>query len=119
MYATVILLVKASILCMYRRVFPTRFMVRASWGVGVVVMLWWAAVVAVSLAQCQPLHRAWHPQMTEGHCIDVNKYLLSNAIPNIATDVFMLFLPLYEIRRLHMPRLKKAGIAAVFLLGGL
>lgn len=116
-YATVISLVKASMLAMYHRIFPTPFMNRAGYILGAVVFMWWAAVCIGSWVQCQPVQKAWYPSM-EGKCFDTNMYLLSNAIPNIITDISILCLPMYEVYRLQVPRLQKSGLSGIFLLGG-
>jgi hypothetical protein len=112
------MLIKVSILFMYRRIFPTRFISRASNAIGAIVLLWWVAVVLVSLVQCHPIQKAWVTVM-DGQCINTNLYLISNAVPNIVTDIAMLCLPMYEVYRLHMQRMKRIGVAVIFLLGSL
>ena len=70
MYATVIALVKASILALYWRIFPTRFMKISCYILGGVVIAWWMSIVVVASVECRPIQRAWTPSITEGVCID-------------------------------------------------
>lgn len=79
---------------------------------------WWIAVVLVTIFQCSPVHKMWHPSMLEGHCLKKTDFFLGNAIPNIVTDMLILMLPVYEVRRLHVAKAQKVAIGTMFLLGG-
>ncbi|KAI1251910.1 hypothetical protein MGN70_006481 [Eutypa lata] len=118
-YGTVIALVKASILALYWRIFPTRFMKTSCHILGGVVFAWWMVVVIVSAAQCRPIRRTWTPGMTEGTCIDTCSFLIGNAVPNIITDAAILSLPVYQVSKLNLKTLQKAAVTGIFLLGGL
>lgn len=56
--------------------------------------------------------------MATAQCMDRLGLFLGNAIPNIVIDVFILALPLYEVANLQMTKIKKMGVFAIFLLGG-
>lgn len=66
-FFTALALIKWSILVMYYRLFPTRFM---KWGymvLGAIMGLWWIAVMLVTIFQCTPVHRFWD-LATPGTC---------------------------------------------------
>jgi hypothetical protein len=110
-------LIKWSVLAMYYRIFPTRFM---RWGyivLGSMTAMWWGAVMLVTVFQCIPVHKMWD-LATPGHCVNANVFYIStNGVPNIVTDVLILLLPMYELYKLHVSRAQKIAIAASFLAG--
>ncbi|KAM6506358.1 hypothetical protein FSOLCH5_013345 [Fusarium solani] len=118
-YGTVLCTIKAAILLMYYRVFPTRFMKFGGYVLGAITFAWWVAVVFVSIFQCVPVHKTWHPFMEGGHCLDKNQFFLGNSIPNIITDALILCLPVYEVSKLQVRRSQKFAIIGIFLLGGM
>jgi hypothetical protein len=118
-YGTIIAIIKFSILFLYYRVFPTRFMQRATFVLGGIVMAWWLAVVLVSIFQCDPVDKVWKPFMQRGHCINKNPYFLGNAIPNIITDVMILFLPVHQLWGLQIKLPQKIAVLGIFMLGSL
>ncbi|KAJ3455464.1 hypothetical protein MRS44_016946 [Fusarium solani] len=118
-YGTVLCTIKAAILLMYYRVFPTRFMKFGGYVLGAITFAWWVAVVFVSIFQCVPVHKTWHPFMEGGHCLDKNQFFLGNSIPNIITDALILCLPVYEVSKLQVRRSQKFAIIGIFLLGGI
>lgn len=80
LYPTAISTTKLSILAMYWRIFPT-----LSTKVGCIIIaclsgMWWIAVGLVSMFQCQPIAKAWNPDLP-GHCIDDLAYFVDNHRP--------------------------------------
>ncbi|KAJ3464241.1 hypothetical protein MRS44_009027 [Fusarium solani] len=104
-YGTVLCAIKAAILLMYYRIFPTRFMKFGGYVLGGMTFAWWIAVIFVSIFQ--------------GHCLDKNQFFLGNSIPNIITDALILCLPVYEVSKLQVRRSQKLAIIGIFLLGGI
>lgn len=119
-YAILITLIKLSVLAMYRSIFPTTLVNTGTYVLGALVMAWWVAVIIVTFAQCRPLYGLWTlSAMATAQCMDRLGLFLGNAIPNIIIDLFILALPLYEVARLQMARIKKTGILSIFLLGSM
>ncbi|UDD63472.1 hypothetical protein AFCA_010736 [Aspergillus flavus] len=118
LYATVLATTKWSILAMYYRMFPTRFMRWSTLAIGLVVTAWWLACIFVSVFGCHPIRRNWDP-FVEGWCIDNVKGFIGKAVPNFTTDFVMLALPIMEVRKLHMKTTQKIALGTVFLTGGL
>ncbi|KAF3013557.1 hypothetical protein E8E14_010598 [Neopestalotiopsis sp. 37M] len=118
LYSILITLVKLSVLVMYRRVFPTTLVLRGTYVLGALSIAWWIAVILVTFLQCTPLNGMWELFTVKTTCMDKLGLFIGNAIPNLSIDVLILALPLYEVARLQMTKLKKTGILAIFLLGG-
>ncbi|KAL2840138.1 hypothetical protein BJX68DRAFT_271841 [Aspergillus pseudodeflectus] len=117
LYATVLATTKWSILAMYYRIFPTRFMKWSTLVISVVVAMWWIACILVSVFGCHPIRKNWD-LFAEGWCIDNVKVFIGKAVPNFTTDLIMLFLPINEVRKLHMKTTQKIALSTVFLTGG-
>ncbi|KAK7957754.1 hypothetical protein PG996_010799 [Apiospora saccharicola] len=115
-YVTAVMLVKLSVLQMYLRIFPSRNFKYGSWAIGGVVIAWWIAIVAVCVFQCTPIPKAWNP-MLEGHCIDLKASFVGNAIPNIATDIAILAMPVSQVWHLQVNLAQKISLLFMFLLG--
>lgn len=118
-YASAIMTAKFSILALYWRLFPTRFMKRGCVVLAVLTLMWWLAGVLVDIFQCTPVRKAFDIDITsvEGDCISQTGYCLGMIIPNILMDVIILCLPTFEVSKLHLPRSQRAALASVFLLG--
>ena len=117
-YGTVITLVKASILALYFRIFPSPSMLKTCRILGGVAFAWWLVVVIVSTVECRPIQKVWN-QSIHGTCIDACAFLAGTAVPNVVMDAAILVLPCYQVSRLKMRRLQKAAVSGIFLLGGL
>jgi hypothetical protein len=54
-----------------------------------------------------------------GTCIDIPKFFIGIAVPNIVTDFVLLAMPLPYIWGLHVKLPQKIAVMFVFVLGGL
>ncbi|EKJ79331.1 hypothetical protein FPSE_00471 [Fusarium pseudograminearum CS3096] len=117
-YVTAVMMVKLALLQMYLRIFPSRRFKLVSAIIAATVVAWWIAICAVCIFQCRPIRRAWMPWLTEGTCIDLKASFIGNAIPNIATDIAILCLPVRQILKLQVNVAQKLSLLVIFLLGG-
>ncbi|KZF22835.1 hypothetical protein L228DRAFT_137464 [Xylona heveae TC161] len=117
-YNTGLSTVKFSILIFYSRIFPTRRMRIALWCVGGIVLGWLIAMNFAVIFQCIPIHKAWNFAVP-GRCINVDAWFIGQAVPNIATDIAILAMPLPVIWTLQIPLSQKMAVCAIFLLGSL
>jgi hypothetical protein len=62
---------------------------------------------------------AWDRDFKPAHCINSKAFWFSYAMINIASDVVILALPLFQIRHLQLKRREKIGVMGVFLMGAL
>ncbi|KAJ4213727.1 hypothetical protein NW759_010724 [Fusarium solani] len=65
-YGAVLCTIKAAIFLMYYRIFPIRFMKFGGYVLGGMTFAWWIAVIFVSIFQCVPVQKTWHPFMEGG-----------------------------------------------------
>ena len=67
---------------------------------------------------CVPVRATWDPTVA-GRCINIQKFFIGIAVPNIVTDVALLTIPLPYLWNLQLAIPKKIAIVFVFMLGGL
>ncbi|KAH8900355.1 putative PTH11-type G-protein coupled receptor protein [Thozetella sp. PMI_491] len=118
LYFSQVALLKLTLLLFYLRIFP-----------GPVKKLLWATVIFdvmfgitfmfVSAFQCRPVSYFWLGWDGEhqGSCLNVNAIGWANACISIALDVWMLVIPLWQIRSLKLHWKKKVGVAMMFFVG--
>ncbi|OAA76057.1 hypothetical protein LEL_05741 [Akanthomyces lecanii RCEF 1005] len=114
-----ITLAKLSLLLFYLNIFPDKFIRRLIWGTALVILLLGIASTFVIIFQCAPVQYFWtqYDGHSTGHCLDINAFAWCNAALNIATDIWMLGIPLSQIRKLKLHWKKKLGAAFMFLTG--
>ncbi|KAK8086119.1 CFEM domain-containing protein [Apiospora phragmitis] len=68
---------------------------------------------------CQPIPFYWEKWdgLHEGTCFDINAMGWSNAAISIVLDIWMLAIPLWQLRALKLHWKKKIGVAAMFIVG--
>lgn len=119
-YALTILMVKISILLMYRRIFDTDAFKKATWVVGAASVAWAIAAILCLIFQCHPFSGLWNPQDTfTSKCFNLQAYYRAVAGSNMALDVIILCMPLYMVWRLKLESGQKLMLSGIFALGGL
>jgi hypothetical protein len=110
---------KISIVLMYRRIFQQRWFQRLSTAVCVFLALWALAFLTTSSLQCRVRNwELWYvPWTLQNHCISAELSWVGFSISDVATDIFVLSLPLPIVWRLHMSQAKKLTTSVVMLLG--
>ncbi|KAL4780330.1 hypothetical protein BJX76DRAFT_364388 [Aspergillus varians] len=110
-------LIKAAIVFLYLRVFPTpKFVLAARIVIGVIVTygLW---TLLSSFLNCLPVKSFWDQDVT-GSCIPRTFLWYFNAAMNIATDIAILVLPIPVLSHLRIPARQKIGVLFIFATGG-
>ncbi|KAI6781621.1 CFEM domain-containing protein [Emericellopsis cladophorae] len=112
-------LVKLSIIAFYMRIFPARNTQRLLWGTFWFASAWGVCYVVLAIFQCRPVSYFWlkWDGLHEGQCLEANAIAWSNAIMNICLDVWILAVPLWELRSLQLHWKKKVGVALMFCVG--
>ncbi|KAJ5357560.1 hypothetical protein N7541_004718 [Penicillium brevicompactum] len=118
-YNLSLILSKLSALCLFVRLFRSRFLVRTSYismGFLVIVGLW---MLCSGFFGCVPIHYFWtlSDQERKDHCMSMDVVWLFNAAVHIFSDVVILILPMPQLWKLQIPRQLKLGIFTVFGLG--
>lgn len=121
LYFAQVALVKLSIIAFFMRIFPSRNLQRILWATFVFTALFGVAFVLTAIFQCRPVRYFWTKWdgFHEGKCADANAISWSNAIINIALDIWMLAVPLWQLRSLQLHWKKKVGVALMFIVGTL
>ena len=81
--------------------------------------------ILVTSLQCFPIQAFWQAydpvnpmKPGEFFCgVDVHKFFLGNAIPNIITDILIIIVPLPYILRLHLRVSQKVALVGIFVVG--
>lgn len=116
-YNSTIPVVKVSILCFYRRIFPQRWFKHSLVGLGLFVSGYSIAGFIGSAFQCVPLRKLWAPT-APGRCINLGALVTAVGVINIVTDFVILGLPMPLLWHLGVPRRKKVLLSIVFSVGG-
>ncbi|ROT43748.1 CFEM domain-containing protein [Sodiomyces alkalinus F11] len=119
LYFAQVALVKLSIISFFMRIFPARETQRLLWGTFIFTTVYGAAFVLTAIFQCWPVHYFWTKWdgLHEGSCASANAISWSNAAINIALDLWMLAVPLWQVRSLQLHWKKKIGVALMFVVG--
>ncbi|TQV91930.1 integral membrane protein [Cordyceps javanica] len=110
---------KLSLLFFYIRIFPSRPVRRLLWGTVAFVSLWGIIYVFLGIFQCTPVSYFWTKwdHAHSGHCLDINALGWSNAGMSIATDIWMLAIPMWQLRTLQLDWRRKVGVGMMFGVG--
>ena len=86
----------------------------------VINVLWGISMTVASVLQCLPVQMSWNPsRLTEGNCILFGLYTLFEELTDVALDIVILLLPMFEIRKLQLPVRQRWILSFMFLLGSL
>nr|WNZ75631.1 hypothetical protein [Trichoderma harzianum] len=113
-------LVKLSLSLFYLYVFPGPNIRRLLIGTAVFNIVFGVVFVITAMTQCVPLDYYWaqyYDYPPKGRCFDLNAFAWANAGLGLAVDVWMIILPLIQIKRLNLHWKKKIGVVVMFILG--
>jgi len=120
-YGPTVLFTKCSLLLLYARIFaPVRKSI--TWW-SIYTLLWFIVMFYISVTftkifECMPRARIWDHSV-KGKCVDNGILLVVTGSINLATDVFILILPIFKVWGLHLSAERRIGVMAVFALGSL
>lgn len=117
LYNSTIAMIKVSILCFYRRIFPLRWPKYTLVGLGLFVSGYGIAQLFGDIFQCVPLRKMWIPT-APGRCINLEALIIAGGVINIITDFVILGLPMPLLWHLKIPARKKRQLSIVFSIGG-
>jgi hypothetical protein len=116
LYKVSICLTKLSILFFYIRIFPSQNFKRAVSALGGITVAYSFASVCCTIWQCDPIAKTWNKKL-DGHCLEIGEVWYSTSVMAIVTDLAIIILPVYQIRRLQMPLFQKLALCLMFSLG--
>lgn len=114
-------LLKMSLLFFYLKIFPNKGVRVLLWATIGYNAIWGIAFILLSIFQCRPISYYWTNWDGEhaGSCLDANSLGWANAITSIVLDIWMLAIPLFQLRSLQLHLKKKIGVAIMFSTGTL
>ena len=114
-------MVKVSILLLYRRLFIIPAFRKATIGVGLACVCWGLTATIGILIHCHPVMDLWLLKDTVNPkiCLPIKTFMTAVLVPNLVLDVIVLCMPLYTVWNLKLQRSEKAIVTGLFLLGGL
>lgn len=113
-YITLLALCKASMLCFFLRIFPTRFMQWSSKIALGFVIAWNIACVFASIFLCNPVSAQWTGQ---GKCGAYIPFIQSLIATNAVGDIIIMALPMHSLWNLQKRTVEKLAIMSCFGLG--
>lgn len=119
LYFLQVTLLKMSMLFFYLKIFPERTVRRMLWGTVIFNVCFGIFFVVLTTFQCQPVSYYWTKWDGEhsGKCLSISAIAWANAGVSIALDIWMLAIPLSQLRKLHLHWKKKIGVAMMFIVG--
>lgn len=114
-------LLKMSLLFFYLKIFPSKNVRVLLWGTIGYNAVWGISFILLAIFQCTPIDFYWTNWDGEhsGKCMDANDIGWANAITSIVLDLWMLAIPLFQLRSLQLHLKKKIGVAIMFSTGTL
>lgn len=115
-YNACLCLIKLSVLFLYVGLGDPSLR-RAAYIMIVIVGCQGFANVLTCAFQCSPVRAAWDLTVTNGKCINIDAFYLTNAALNITTDIMTYCLPLKMAWGLALPNKQKIILSITFGLG--
>ncbi|KAJ5538285.1 hypothetical protein N7494_007764 [Penicillium frequentans] len=116
LYITTAGIIKISVLLMYHRIFPVRYVKIGGLILAAITLAWVISIDLLAIFQCTPIAKAYDSTLP-GHCISLKGALIGNGVPNFVTDIFILALPSKLIWGLQASLWQRVSVIAVFLTG--
>lgn len=120
-YLFEVAIAKLALLFFYLRVFSFNPVKQVLWGTVVFTALFGLVFVFVTIFQCQPIEYSWikWDGKHRGRCINLNVLAWSNSAISITLDLWMLAVPMWQLKVLKMGWRRKVGVAIMFCVGTL
>ncbi|KAK4150446.1 hypothetical protein C8A00DRAFT_36944 [Chaetomidium leptoderma] len=118
-YIPAIVLTKITVLCFFMRVFPARGFRLVCWGTITHCTLFMVTTTIAAILACVPVESAWTAWTGTGEdvCFDNNAFWWAHSAINIATDLWILALPIPQLLKLQLGRKKKVYLILMFSVG--
>ncbi|KAF2266750.1 hypothetical protein CC78DRAFT_458854 [Lojkania enalia] len=113
-YVLAIPLPKLAVLCLYFRLFTSKLSHAILYLTGTVVVVTCLFGFISSFANCKPFHAFWDRRVQVQCLMDPMLVFRYYSIPNIATDVIMLAIPLPSLWKLQVGWMTKIGVFLTF-----
>lgn len=121
LYLFLVSSVKLSLLFFYLSIFPGSRTRKVLWATAAFTVLFGLIFIIISIFQCSPIRFYWMQYVEDinGKCTEINLLGWINGVVSVVIDVWMIGIPLSQIRKLELHWKKKIGAAIMFLTGTL
>ncbi|PVH90433.1 hypothetical protein DM02DRAFT_607445 [Periconia macrospinosa] len=116
-YGISIMFAKVSILVLFLRFLPLRHK-RAIHATIAAVVLYSLIGSFHWLFDCRPLEKLWDLSITRGSCIEWSKINIFSGVMNTATDILILLLPIFMLRKVKLSKWERIGLILAMMTGG-
>jgi hypothetical protein len=112
-------LIKLTMIAFFMRIFTHATAQRLLKGSFIFTSLYGAAFVLTAIFQCRPLHYFWTgwDGLHKGTCANANAISWANAIGGIVLDLWILGIPLWQLRHLQLHWKRKVAVLVMLLVG--
>ncbi|KAB8072608.1 hypothetical protein BDV29DRAFT_149085 [Aspergillus leporis] len=119
-YVPMVFVVKLALLSVMLRIFaPDRRKVIVIYVSLIVLLLYYIPALFIKIFFCKPISAYWYGTEHGGSCIDQQKVIIADSAISIASDLWILILPVPMLWSLHMSRVKKLRVIGILSAGGL
>ncbi|KAL5380745.1 hypothetical protein DPSP01_007546 [Paraphaeosphaeria sporulosa] len=108
---------KLVVVILYLRVFTNKLERGIAWGLFGVIIATFISFFVATCVQCTPFAYSWDKSIPGGRCFDTVAFAYSSSVPNIVTDLVVVFLPIRTVLDLKISTVRKTGLMLIFLTG--
>ncbi|KAF2260983.1 hypothetical protein CC78DRAFT_417648, partial [Lojkania enalia] len=108
---------KLCVVLLYLQVFTNKWARMATWALIYIIIATWISYTVAAMFQCIPFAFNWDKTVPNGRCFNIYIFSQSSSVPNIATDVAVIFLPIRTIMDLKVSLGRRIGLLLIFLTG--
>ncbi|RGP71701.1 hypothetical protein FLONG3_7005 [Fusarium longipes] len=112
---------KQALICFFLRIFPTKGVRRSLYATTVFNWLYGLIYIFLTIFQCRPINLFWtkwqHKEDYAGSCLNINYMTWSSGGFTIALDLWILSIPLSQLKKMNLDWKKKVGVGVMFSVG--
>ncbi|KAI0175161.1 hypothetical protein BJ166DRAFT_621521 [Pestalotiopsis sp. NC0098] len=116
-YAFALFFGKMSILCFYWRLFSVTDIKIPIQVLMVLSILWIIIRTFLGIFHCSPVQAFWLDIPGSYCAINDKQFFFGSILAHVCLDIAILALPIIQVRKLHLPKLQRIGIIAMFMFG--
>lgn len=120
LYVPMVFVIKIALLTIMLRIFsPDRHKVLTIYISMTVLLLYYIPALFIKIFFCKPISAYWTGTEEGGTCMDQRKVIIADSAISIASDLWILVLPVPMLWSLRMSRTKKLRVVGILGAGGL
>ncbi|KAJ5174129.1 uncharacterized protein N7482_000006 [Penicillium canariense] len=119
-YVPMVFVIKITLLAVMARVFaPHHRKVEVIYISLFIMLFYYVPALFIKIFFCDPISAYWLGTSNGGRCLDQRKVIIADSVISIATDLWILVLPVPLMWPLHMTTSKKMRVMGILGAGGL